>query len=78
MAAAVLGFGIVVLSLKVRGYRHVRQTVSEMGIFGFPHPLPNLFGESELLAYQAPLALALAWRLGTLDEVLGNKSSVLH
>lgn len=33
-----------------------------VGIFSFPHPLHNLFGESELIGYQAPLALALAWR----------------
>jgi hypothetical membrane protein len=33
-----------------------------IGIFAFPHPLHNLFGESELISYQAPLALALAWR----------------
>jgi len=33
-----------------------------VGIFAFPHPLHNVFGESELIGYQAPLALALAWR----------------
>jgi hypothetical membrane protein len=33
-----------------------------VGIFSFPHPLHNVFGESELIGYQAPLALALAWR----------------
>jgi hypothetical membrane protein len=33
-----------------------------IGIFAFPHPLHNVFGISELIAYQAPLALALAWR----------------
>jgi hypothetical protein len=27
-----------------------------------PHPLHNLFGISELFAYQAPLAFAIAWR----------------
>lgn len=32
------------------------------GIFAFPHPLHNIFGISELLGYQAPLAFALAWR----------------
>jgi hypothetical protein len=31
-------------------------------LIAFPHPLHNVFGESELLGYQAPLALALAWR----------------
>lgn len=33
-----------------------------VGIFAFPHPLHNLFGESELIGYQAPLAFALSWR----------------
>ena len=33
-----------------------------LGVFAFPHPLHNPFGESELIAYQAPLAFALAWR----------------
>ena len=32
------------------------------GIFAYPHPLHNVFGISELLGYQAPLAFALAWR----------------
>jgi hypothetical membrane protein len=33
-----------------------------IGAFAFPHPLHNVFGLSELIAYQAPLAFALAWR----------------
>ena len=33
-----------------------------VGIFAFPHPLHNVFGESELIGYQAPLAFALNWR----------------
>lgn len=33
-----------------------------IAIFAFPHPLHNLFGLSELIAYQAPAAVALAWR----------------
>jgi len=32
-----------------------------VGFFAFPHPLHNLFGESEIIGYQAPLALVLAW-----------------
>jgi hypothetical protein len=32
------------------------------GIFAFPHPLHNVFGISELIGYQAPLGIALAWR----------------
>ncbi|HEY4282661.1 MAG TPA: DUF998 domain-containing protein [Chthoniobacterales bacterium] len=33
-----------------------------IGIFAYPHPLHNVFGISELIAYQAPLFLALTWR----------------
>ena len=33
-----------------------------VGIFAFPHPLHNVFGESELIGYQAPLVFALTWR----------------
>lgn len=33
-----------------------------VGIFAYPHPLHNVFGMSELVGYQAPLALALTWR----------------
>ncbi len=31
-------------------------------IFAYPHPLHNIFGLSELIGYQAPLLLCLAWR----------------
>ena len=33
-----------------------------IGIFAYPHPLHNVFGLAELAGYQAPLALAIAWR----------------
>ena len=33
-----------------------------LGYLAFPHPLHNVFGISELIAYQAPLLVALAWR----------------
>jgi len=33
-----------------------------IGVFAYPHPLHNFFGMSELIGYQAPLALALTWR----------------
>ena len=33
-----------------------------VGFFAHPHPLHNVFGLSELIGYQAPLALAVAWR----------------
>ena len=33
-----------------------------IGVFAYPHPAQNIFGMSELIGYQAPLAFALAWR----------------
>jgi hypothetical membrane protein len=33
-----------------------------IGVFAYPHSLHNFFGMSELVGYQAPLALALTWR----------------
>ena len=33
-----------------------------IGVFAFPHPAHNVFGMSELIGYQAPLAFALTWR----------------
>jgi hypothetical protein len=33
-----------------------------VGLFAFPHPLHNVFGMSEMIGYQAPLAMALTWR----------------
>ncbi len=33
-----------------------------VAIFATPHPLHNVFGLSEIVGYQAPLAFALAWR----------------
>jgi hypothetical membrane protein len=33
-----------------------------VGVFSFPSPLHNYFGMSELIGYQAPLALAITWR----------------
>jgi hypothetical protein len=35
---------------------------SGVGLFPYPHPLHTVFGLSELISYQAPIALALAWR----------------
>jgi hypothetical protein len=37
-------------------------SVVGVAIFAFPHPLHNVFGLSEFVGYQAPLAFALAWR----------------
>jgi hypothetical membrane protein len=33
-----------------------------VGLFAFPHPLHNFFGLSELVGYQAPLAMAVTFR----------------
>ncbi len=33
-----------------------------VGIFSTPNPLHNVFGLSEIVGYQAPLAFALSWR----------------
>lgn len=33
-----------------------------VGVFSFPSPFHNYFGMSELIGYQAPLALAISWR----------------
>jgi len=37
-------------------------SMAGVAIFAFPHPLHSYFGLSELVGYQAPLAMALAWR----------------
>jgi hypothetical protein len=37
-------------------------TVAGVAYFAYPHPLHGVFGLSELIGYQAPLALALGWR----------------
>lgn len=37
-------------------------SVAGVGVFAFPHPLHNTFGESQLVGYLAPLAFAIAWR----------------
>jgi hypothetical membrane protein len=51
--------------------------VAGVGIFASPHPLHNIFGESELIGYQAPLAFALAWRGDTKARKLVAFSWVL-
>lgn len=33
-----------------------------VGVYSSPHPLHNVFGLSELIGYQAPLAVALTWK----------------
>ncbi len=48
-----------------------------VGLFAFPHPLHNVFGESELIGYQAPLALALGWRRDPSAKRLVSASWIL-
>jgi hypothetical membrane protein len=118
LAALLFAAGVIALAMRVPGYSHIHQTVSEIGEvgspvrapftglliavavcvlvfasgvraatkaagrssvaawllvcmaisaagvgwFSSPHPLHNVFGLSELVGYQAPAALALAWR----------------
>ena len=37
-------------------------SVAGVGLFAHPHPLHNVFGISELIGYQAPLAFAVTWQ----------------
>lgn len=48
-----------------------------VGIFAFPHPLHNVFGLSELIGYQAPLATALTWRRHPLAKTVVNFSWIM-
>ncbi len=70
-AACLLGFaGSVWSASKARAHgRGAAYLIAFMafaavgiGLFPFPRPMHNVFGLSELIGYQAPLALALAWR----------------
>lgn len=71
VAASILVFAAGVRAVSVQAGRSTLpayviacEAVSVMGvaIFAFPHPLHNVFGLSEIVGYQAPLAFALAWR----------------
>jgi hypothetical protein len=48
----------------IAAYLIVCMGISGLGvaIFATPHPLHNVFGMSEIVGYQAPLAFALAWK----------------
>ncbi len=48
----------------VAGYLTAVMAVSAagVGVFSYPSPFHNYFGLSELIGYQAPLALAISWR----------------
>jgi hypothetical membrane protein len=74
LCAAALGFLVFAIALWRAANRAGRSALpafltacmaisgAGVGIFSFPHPLHNVFGMSELIGYQAPLALALTWR----------------
>jgi hypothetical protein len=47
-----------------------------IGLFAYPHPFHNLFGMSELIGYQAPLAFALTWRRDAEAKTLVLLSSI--
>jgi hypothetical membrane protein len=63
-ASAIRDFSAQAGRSKVAAYLTVCSGLSALGvgIFAFPHPLHNVFGLSEIIGYQALLALALAWR----------------
>ena len=48
-----------------------------VGMFPYPHPLHNAFGLSELIGYQAPLALALTWRRDVRAEAVVRFSWIM-
>ena len=48
-----------------------------VGVFAFPHPLHNVFGMSELIGYQAPLAFALSWRRNPVAKPLVKFSWIM-
>lgn len=71
VAACILVFASAVRDLSVANH-HSRWAAyligfmalpaAGIGVFAYPHPMHNVFGLSELIGYQAPLALALTWR----------------
>jgi hypothetical protein len=71
VAACILVFALAVRNISVQAghptfaaYLIGSMAISAagVGVFAYPHPLHNVFGISELIGYQAPLALALTWR----------------
>jgi hypothetical membrane protein len=53
-------------------------SVAGVGLFAFPHPLHNVFGMSELVGYQAPLAAALVCRTSPNLRQLAKFSIVMY
>lgn len=71
VAACILAFALAVCDISVQlGHStlaayligSMAASAAAVGVFAYPHPLHNVFGISELIGYQAPLALALTWR----------------
>lgn len=71
VAACLLVFGWALGSESVRAGHSslagwltacVAISAAGVGVFSYPSPYHNLFGLSELIGYQAPLALAITWR----------------
>jgi hypothetical protein len=71
VAACLLVFAVAVRKLsRVAGCRPwaayviacMAISAAGVGVFALPHPLHNVFGLSETIGYQAPLAFALSWR----------------
>jgi len=71
VAICILVFAFAVRNLSVAARRSrlpayligsMALSVAGVGLFAYPHPLHNVFGISELIGYQAPMAFALAWR----------------
>jgi hypothetical membrane protein len=48
-----------------------------VGYFSFPHPLHNVFGQSELIGYCAPLVMALTWRRDPATRPVALWSAIL-
>ncbi len=71
VAACIFVFALGLRELSVQAARSPlaayligSMTISILGVayFASPHPLHNVFGLSEIIGYQAPLAFAITWR----------------
>ncbi|MDP1860283.1 MAG: DUF998 domain-containing protein [Gemmatimonadaceae bacterium] len=87
-----VAIGVLVLAFAVRDFSRAlgysllpayligAMAVSAAGValFAHPHPLHNVFGLSELVGYQAPLALALTWRRQPQARLIVTVSWVMY
>src|SRR6266480_6601534 len=87
VAACILVFASAVRDLSVMAHHSrfaayligfMALPAAGIGIFAYPHPLHNIFGISELIGYQAPLALALTWRRDPTAKSLTSFSWILY